>query len=190
MKAVHLSPTTGAPLWPLSVEAYHALGQMGLIPEKTELLHGFVYHKMPKSPAHRLLLMKLLRQLMAVCPAGFHVQPEQPVTCADSELEPDLSIVGGAAEDYADHHPATAELVVEVCVTSHEYDRAKLVAYAGAGVKEVWLVLGPEKSVEVFRQPAGDRYVDHAVLDSVSTLSSPILPDLSLPLADLFPGGA
>ena len=76
MSAVLTPPKTEAPLWPLSVEAYHALGQMGLIPEKTELLYGFVYHKMPKSPAHRLLLMKLLRHLLDACPAGFHVQPE------------------------------------------------------------------------------------------------------------------
>jgi hypothetical protein len=47
-------------IWPLSVQAYHVLGEMGLIPEKTELLYGQVYHNMPKSPFHRLLLMRLL----------------------------------------------------------------------------------------------------------------------------------
>jgi hypothetical protein len=42
-------------VWPLSVNAYHALGDLGLIPEKTERLYGQVFHKMPKSPFHRFL---------------------------------------------------------------------------------------------------------------------------------------
>ena len=37
-------PVRGAEVWPLSVEAYHTLGEAGLIPERTELLYGFVYH--------------------------------------------------------------------------------------------------------------------------------------------------
>ena len=37
---------------PLSVEAYHALGEMGLIPEKTELLYGQIFNKLAKSPYH------------------------------------------------------------------------------------------------------------------------------------------
>ena len=35
-----LSANSRAQIWPLSVKAYHALGEMGLIPEKTELLYG------------------------------------------------------------------------------------------------------------------------------------------------------
>jgi hypothetical protein len=132
-------------VFPLSVKAYHALGEMGFIPEKTELLYGQVFHKMPESPLHRLLFMRLLQLLMASCPPGLHVQPEKPIVCADSEPEPDLSVIRGSINDYPDEHPHTAELVIEICVSSHEYDRAKLRAYAQAGVKECWLVLGPEK---------------------------------------------
>ena len=51
--------------------------------------------------------------------------------------------VGGSINDYRTEHPYTAEVVIEICVSSHEYDRSKLRAYADAGVKECWLVLGP-----------------------------------------------
>src|ERR1041385_1246334 len=95
----------GPQLWPVSVKAYHALGEMGLIPEKTELLYGQVFHKMPKTPVHRLHEMRLLEQLWRALPPGFHVQPEQPITCSDSEPEPDLSVVRGSIEDYATEHP-------------------------------------------------------------------------------------
>ena len=42
----------GPEVYPLSVKAYHALGEMGFIPEKTELLYGQVFRRMPKSPFH------------------------------------------------------------------------------------------------------------------------------------------
>src|SRR5437016_5705879 len=176
----------GPRVWPLSVKAYHALGEMGLIPEKTELLYGQVYHKTPKSPFHRLLMMRLLQWLQRALPPGLHVQPEQPITSRDSEPEPDLSVVRGSIEDYATEHPRTAELVIEVCVSSHEYDRSKLRAYASAGVKEVWLVLGPEKQIEVHRRPAGDQFADRTVYGPGGRLSSATVPEFSVDLDALF----
>src|SRR5262245_27805113 len=145
MTAVEITKpiVSGARIWPLSVEAYHALGEVGLIPENTELLYGQVFHKMPKSPLHSLLLMRLLDLLQKATPSGLHLRPEQPIQCAESEPEPDLSVIRGSINDYATEHPRTAELVIEVCVSSHEYDRSKLRAYAAAGVKECWLVLAP-----------------------------------------------
>jgi hypothetical protein len=40
-------------LWPLSVAAYRALGESGLIPKNTELLYGFVYKKMSNRTCER-----------------------------------------------------------------------------------------------------------------------------------------
>src|SRR5260370_17741804 len=132
---------------PLSVEAYHALGEMGLIPERTELLYGQIFNKMPKSPYHSYLYQCLAEALQATLPPGKYLRAEQPIICTDSEPEPDLAVVLGRKEDYRREHPRTAELVIEVCMTSHEYDRSKLRAYASAGVKEVWLVLAPENQI-------------------------------------------
>lgn len=175
---------SGAPRpWLLSVPAYHVLGETGLIPEKTELLYGCVYEKAPKSPLHRLLVMRLLRLLQALVPAGFHVQPEQPITCGDSEPEPDLSVVQGREEDYAARHPDTAELVIEVVVTSYDYDRSKLRAYATAGVKECWLVLAPEQQIEVYRQPQGDHYSEKRVFVVGQRLASSVFPSVTVEVA-------
>lgn len=173
-------------VWPLSVNAYHALGDLGLVPEKTELLYGQVFHKMPKSPYHRFLLMRLLELLQRVPMPGLHVQPEQPILCGDSEPEPDLSVIRGSIVDYAAEHPRTAELVIEVCVTSYEYDRSKLRAYAGAGVKECWMVLGPEQKIEVHQQPAGALFAQCAVHGPGGSLASTALPNFTVDLANLF----
>lgn len=188
MRSTETSETEGSipRVWPLSVNAYHALGDLGLIPEKTELLYGQVFHKMPKSPFHRFLLMRLLELLQRALPAGLHVQPEQPIFCGDSEPEPDLSVIRGSISDYVSEHPRTAELVIEVCVTSHEYDRLKLRAYAGAGVKECWLVLGPEKKVEVHRLPAGEQFAECTVHGPGGWLTSRAVPSFRVDLASLF----
>src|SRR6266487_2820531 len=126
----------GPQVW-LSVKAYHALTEMGLVPNQTELLYGQVFHKMSKSPVHSFLALRLLRLLHAV--------------------------VLGREEDYRQEHPRTAEVVIEVCVTSHDYDRSKLRAYANAGVKECWFVLAQDNQIEVHRQPAGDQFAERAV---------------------------
>ena len=176
----------GPQVWPLGVKAYHALGELGLIPEKTELLYGQVFHKMPKSPFHAYLLQFLLELLRAAVPQGILVRSEQPITCADSEPEPDLSVVQGVIGDFRHAHPTTAELVIEICVSTHEYDRSKLRAYASAGVKECWLVLGPEKQIEVHRQPQGGQYAEHAVHGPGGSVTSTAVMGFTVDVAGLF----
>jgi len=176
----------GGRLWPLGVKAYRALGELGLIPERTELLYGQVFHKMSKSPLHRFLVMRLLAILQRVLPTGFHVQVEQPITCGDSEPEPDLSVIRGSIDDYRYEHPTTAALVIEVCVSSHEYERSKLRAYATAGVKECWLVLGPEQHIEVHHQPRDGEYTDSTLHGPGGTTRSQVVPGFAVDLAGLF----
>jgi Uma2 family endonuclease len=173
-------------LWPLSVRAYHALGGMGLIPEKTELLYGQVFQKMSKSPFHSFLAMRLLRWLQAMVPSGCLCRLEQPITCQESEPEPDLAVVRGREEDFWQEHPSTAELVIEVCVTSHDYDRSKLRAYANAGVKECWFVLGPEQQIEVHRQPAGDQFAERTIHGPGGRLTCAAVPTIAVDLDALF----
>lgn len=179
-------PIRGAPLWPLSVAAYRALGEAGLIPRNTELLYGIVYEKMSKSPLHSALVRRLLRLLKQALPPGVFVDSEQPITCEDSEPEPDLAVIRGTEEDFWNQHPRTAELVVEVCVTSHDYDRSKLRAYAVAGVIECWLVLGPERQIEVYRQAKDGQFMEHSLIGPGGTLTSTALPEFTLPLPAFF----
>ena len=170
----------------MSVKAYHALGEMGLIPEKTELLYGQVFQKMSKSPLHSFLSEFLEDILRGAVPSECHVRGEEPLTFGDSEPEPDLAVVRGRREDFRHAHPTTAELVVEVCVTSHDFDRSKLRAYASAGVKECWLVLGPEKQIEVHRRPQGEQFAEHAVHGPGGSLTSAAVPDFTVELDRLF----
>ena len=180
------TPLRGAQLWPLSLAAYHVLGEAGLIPKNTELLYGFVYKKMSKSPLHSFLVVRQIRLLESIMPPTHLLRSEQPIRCLDSEPEPDISVVRGTENDFLAEHPHTAEFVVEVCVTSHDYDHSKLRAYAMAGVKECWFVLGPEKKVEVYRQPKDGQFTEYAIHGPSGMLTSSALPEFTLALDRLF----
>jgi Uma2 family endonuclease len=180
------APLRGAQLWPMSVAGYRALGELGLIPKNTELLYGFVYTKMSKSPFHSFLLQFLHEALLQVLPSGWLLRAEQPIMCGASEPEPDLAVVIGRKEDFRLDHPHTAELVIEVCITSHDYDRSKVRAYASAAVKECWLVLGPEKQIEVYRQPKDGQFAESTLYGPGGMLTSTALPEFTLSLDGFF----
>jgi Uma2 family endonuclease len=183
---VPVSPTPSGRVFPLSVEAYHALGDAGFLPKNTELLYGVVYRKMPKSPIHQVIIARLMRALANVDQQRSWLRAEGPITCIDSEPEPDVSIVDGSEEDYKRAHPRTAKFVAEVCVTSHEYDRTKLRAYAVANVKEVWLALWPEKQIEVYRSPVNGEFTEKTVVGPGGEVVCQSAPSVRVELESLF----
>ena len=182
MPPTHLldRPEERARLWPLSVEAYHALGDAGLIPERTELLYGFVFNKMPKSPLHSFLAERLRRIVEAMVGPGYLVRTEQPITIGHSEPEPDIAVIKGENEDFRIAHPQTAELVIEIAVTSGVYDRDKAAIYASAGIKEFWLVLAPQQQIELYSEPEGGMYRSCIVFEAREEAVSSVLTGLAL----------
>ena len=142
----------------LTVEEYHRLGEFNENGRRTELIRGIIIEKISKSPLHRIITSRLYRRILTLLPKGFCVWKEEPLTFVDSEPEPDISVTGGEEDDYAQAHPKSAELVVEVAVSSPLLDRANAGLYAEAGIKEYWIVLAHEKRVEVYRRPTQGRY--------------------------------
>ena len=169
-----------------SVEEYHRLDEFNEHGRRTELIRGLVIEKMSKSPLHRTIASRLYRLLLAQLPADYCVWKEEPLTLADSEPEPDISVTRGREGDFVAAHPATAELVVEIAVSSPALDRESASLYAEAGVKEYWIVLAPEQQVEVYRQPRNGRYQQSQVLRAGDRLECAILPSLRLGVSDLF----
>lgn len=172
---------------PMTVEQYHLLAEAGLIAENVELLDGIVVEKMPKSPLHSSVLQKMLRRLQAIRGEKYEVRPEQPITCRLSEPEPDLALVLLSPDDYATEHPQTAELVIEIAVSSVEVDRRKAAIYAEAGVKEYWIVLPETRQIEVHSELHNEGYGAVAVFQEGQTARSAILPEFSVEVAGLFP---
>src|SRR6266478_132941 len=97
----------------LSVEEYHQLGEYNENGRRTELIRGIIIEKVSKSPLHSTLASLLYKLISALTPKGYTVRKDEPLTLADSEPEPDISVVRGEESDFKQAHPATAELVVE-----------------------------------------------------------------------------
>jgi Uma2 family endonuclease len=186
MSAILELPEVRRRVSPLSVEEYHQLGEFNEHGKRTELIRGILIEKMSKSPLHRTIASLLYRLLLARLPADFTVWKEEPLTFLDSEPEPDISVVRGRESDFADAHPTSAELVVEVAVSSPALDRENASLYAEAGVKEYWIVLGRERQVEVYRRPVNGRYQETWGAGLNDTLECSSVPGLRVRMAELF----
>jgi Uma2 family endonuclease len=170
----------------LSVEEYHRLDEFNENGRRTELIRGIVIEKMPKSPLHRTIGSLLYKLLSAKLTRGYTVWKEEPLTLGDSEPEPDISVTRGQESDFASAHPATAELAVEIAVSSPALDRENASLYAEAGVKEYWIVLGKERKVEVYRQPKQGSYQNKLLVGENEFLDCSSLPGLRIKVSDLF----
>ena len=171
---------------PLSVAAWHGLISQGLAPARAELLRGVIVEKMSKSILHTKLNHRLAGMLASVLQDRYWIRQEAPLTLADSEPEPDISVVPGQLEDFRSH-PESADLVVEVSVSTLAEDRAMAALYAEAGVEEFLIVNAAARCIEVHRQPTGGVYADIAVCSEGQTLTCQSLP-VSVDVSALFAG--
>ena len=187
MIAVLEDPAIRARVTKTSVEQYHRMFELGMIAENVELIRGSLIEKMSQSPLHASIV-ELIREHLVNFQAGrWIVRQEKPLTLADSEPEPDLAVVRGTRREYLSAHPLTAELVVEVSVSSERLDRAKLEIYAEAGVRECWLLLAEERIVERHTDPQSGAYRQVERATFPATLASTVIPGLMLPPEGLFP---
>src|SRR5260221_8072734 len=170
----------------LSVEEYHRLGELGAIERRTELVRGIIIKKVSKSPLHSSISKRLYDRVLALAPDGYSVWRDDPLTFIDSEPEPDLCVVSGLESHFTEAHPRTAELVVEVAVTSAALDRANASLYAENGVKEYWIVVAAKKELEIHRKPQDRLYRERVVLHGDAVAQCQHLPQIAIPLADIF----
>ena len=152
----------------LTVEQYHQMIARGILREgdASELIDGILVRKdrsdrggnpMAHGPRHALTLKRLHRQLRPVENLHCHLHVQLPVTLsAVQEPEPDLSVVRGREEDYAQHHPRPADVlaVMEVSDSTLDYDRTtKQRLFAAAVLTPYWIINLPEERIEVYEEP-------------------------------------
>ncbi len=179
-------PEVRARISPLTIRQYHQLPEFNENRKRTELIRGIVIEKMSKSPLHSSISRRLFRLIQSALPEHFTLLRDDPLTLADSEPEPDLAVVRGDEDDFADRHPSTAALVIEVAVTSAAEDRTLASLYAEAGVEEYWIVLPAQRRVEVHRQPEGGAYRNRSIVECDATLECVAVPSIQVNLAKLF----
>ncbi|MBI2925530.1 MAG: Uma2 family endonuclease [Verrucomicrobia bacterium] len=186
MSAILEIPEVRQRVSPLSVEEYHRLDEFNENSRRTELIRGIVLEKIKKSPLHCAIAGRLYDRIAPILPQDYLVLRDDPLTLRDSEPEPDIAVVRGSEADFFTAHPTTAELVIEVAVSSPALDRESAFLYAEANVKEYWIVLGRERLVEVYRRPENGRYQETMLFGAGDTLECLSVPTVRIRVAELF----
>ena len=168
-----------------TVEVYEGMPERNENGRRTELIRGIVIEKIPMSPLHATIAKLLYDRVMALAPSGFTVRQDHPLRLADSMPEPDLAVVVGHVRDFYDRHPHTAELVVEIAVTTLALDRANAALYAENGVQEYWIVIPKQQCVEVYRDPQDGAFLDRQVYAADQTVTCKGVPAITLRISDI-----
>ncbi len=148
----------------LNVEAYHRMGQAGILGEddRIELIDGALIAMAPIGAEHAATVNALAQAFILACGDRAVVSVQNPVRLDTlNEPQPDLMVLRPRADRYRAGHPGPSDvlLLIEVADSSLRLDRQiKLPLYAQAGVPELWIVDLGSRRVEAFRDPIGNGY--------------------------------
>ncbi|MDR7427524.1 MAG: Uma2 family endonuclease [Armatimonadota bacterium] len=171
-------------------EEYERLVAAGAFPPeaRVQLLQGEIVEMTPQSAAHAAAV-ELVQGALQALGAEYRVRVQLPLALTpDSEPEPDLAVVAGPPRTRAEHHPATAVLVVEVADTTLEFDRTRKYAiYARARIPEYWIVNLVDHVLEVYRDPQESTYRTTLRLAPGQSIAPLAVPTSQIPVSDLLP---
>jgi Uma2 family endonuclease len=144
----------------ITVDKYHAMIDAGILTEDdpVELLEGHLVVKTPKTPPHRVATGSARKALEEILPPGWFVDSHEPITTLESEPEPDVTVVRGDSDDFAQRHPGPQDLglLVEVADSTLARDRGtKKRIFARARVAVYWIVNLVDMQIEVHAVPTG-----------------------------------
>ena len=103
-------------------------------------------------------------------------------------FSPDLVVIlrGGRATVTDRMVEGPPDIVVEILSSDRRRDLVrKWQVYAEAGVLEYW-IFDPSADSATLMELSDSQYAERAVLNADDTLTTPLLPGLSIPLADVF----
>jgi Uma2 family endonuclease len=175
---------------------YYRLGDLGFFQDRhVELIEGEIY-EMTIDPPHAVaveLLGDVLRRTFGV---GYSIRTQQPLDFGRrTQPEPDAAIVAGSPRDYAQAHPKTARLIIEVSDSTLRKDRVlKAHIYARAGIADYWIVNLVDRQLEIRRNPGPDpsrrgrfTYADATIVPATGHASPLAAPQARIAVADLLP---
>jgi Uma2 family endonuclease len=170
-----------------TVEEYHRMAEVGILApgDRSELLDGEILALTPVGARHAACVKRLIRLCAPlVVRQAVTLSVQDPVILGPyDEPQPDVALLRYRADDYAASHPTPADvlLLIEVADTSLDYDRQiKLPRYARSEVPEVWLVNLEDQQVEIYREPAGERYAKMHVARRGEALTPLLLSSASV----------
>lgn len=187
---------TSDPIFPVSVARYHAIVGAGLLNKShpVELLNGVLTLKKRKTPLKTSVVGATRKLLSEHLGDAASVHQYVPITCDDSEPEPDLAVTGfDAFNDDQFPTPADVLLVIEVIDRQGSVDRfTKQRLYARVGIPAYWIIDARRRCIEVYGEPRskgrGSKYASRVLRTVDGTIALPAtLGGATIAVADLLP---
>lgn len=157
-----------------------------------ELRQGVLYILAQPIPDHQQLTKWLSRHLSEQIEdtgAGYVFLPIDVVLSDDVAVAPDITVVRSERTEIIGQARlnGTPDIVVEVLSSDRNRDVVqKRILYEQAGVPEYWMLNGDADTLTALEIGEGGTYSERAVLTAADTLTTPLFPEFSLPLARLF----
>lgn len=182
--------TVRLPVGKLSTEQYLRLIDAGAWAEgqRVELFGGYLVPMAPSGPQHSYSILNLA-DLFA--PALPHFRLAIQITLAVSEgnvFDPDLMLLH-KHDRLKTELPCAADVALLLESSSSSLDRdqkAKLPAYAAAGIGEYWILDLNRQQLLVHRDPHGEAYRDVRTLAGDDEIAPLALPSLTIRIAAFF----
>lgn len=176
-------------------DEYYKMAELGFFDGKrVELIEGEIIEMAPMGSPHITCIMILGRLLTDVFSKGYCVRTQGTLDLGlKSQPEPDAAVVAGALRDYADAHPKSAVLIVEVSDTTLSLDRTfKAAIYARNSIEDYWIVNLQHRCVEIYRKPVQDSnlgfiYSERTVIGEKESVSPLAKPKAKIKVADILP---
>ncbi len=166
---------------------FHRFGDMGVFEgRRAMLIDGVILEQGPMNPPHAITLGLVEEAIRTAVGAGWWLRQQSPLVLGqDTDPEPDLAVVPGHPRDYAGH-PTTADLVVEVAVSSLDFDtNEKRLLYARAGIRDYWVVDINGRRLLVYRNPQAGDFASQQVLGPADSVAALAAPAAAVRVADL-----
>lgn len=173
-----------------TADEFERMAEAGIFDEneRIELIDGQIIEMSPVGPGHtaansclsKLFVLGVGDRAVVWIQGGARV-------ALRSVPQPDLALLRPRSYRLANPTPEDILLIVEVADSSLRYDRIrKARLYAAAGIPEYWVVGVKNCWVEVYRSPDGEVYRDVERVRSGRTIAPLSVPDLVIPVADIF----
>ena len=175
---------TGAVPYHWTVEAFSKASDAGVFghSKRLELVQGRIIEIMGQGPRHATLASEIADMLRDAAKKQFAIREEKPFRIDfDGEPIPDIMVLSGRQADYDDHQPGPEDvrLLVEVSVTTNEYDLGeKAMLYAQSGIADYWVVMVKENTIVRHRQPSPQGYGEVMRLTGENSLSPLAMPEI------------
>jgi Uma2 family endonuclease len=160
--------------------------------EHVELIRGRLVAMAAAHPPHTIATAKTYDALRDRAGTTHAVVSQSTYGLLDDSIpEPDVAVFKGRLDDLLGGFP-TPVLVVEVAGTTLRKDRTvKQALYAEAGVPAYWILNLGARTLEVYRDPAGEAYATKTTHGPAATVAPRFAADAPpLAVADLLPAAA